>query len=647
MPGTTRGKSAEAAPVEFIFCADAPQGAGDARRRVQILRTGSWHFPDYGEVDISPADLKRAVTNFANGSRGQDIPVNIEHKRELGAIGWYRQLHLAADGQALYADIEFTDEGKRALKEGRFRYFSPELDREGSDPEARKRHGFQLVGGALTNYPRLKRMAPILAASEQIARALTDDPGFAEGGAMAPVSAPLAFADAPAFKGAAKPFAKKGAAAKDDAKADDEDGDAEGDEREEGEGAAPPAKGKAKAKPGGLPDALKKKWGIEAAEPKAKAKAAPADALAPADAPALAPAPPVVAAPSAAQSAAPVAPVAPEEDDDAIAEGEEVEEPEEGEPVEELADGDAVEEPEEPEEDDPAAPEADAGEEPVEEAARPGTDELDCTCPPDCECRDPESGECEIEDGKCPCGCPVPEERPQYDTIPAGDGMDDGDGQLPIAEEGGNATIDETADLAERRPTTPKRGVVAAPKRTAGQSRARGGSTVEFTEEQISRLVALSERLGEGGPDQLFARVDQAITQNEQLMSENSALQAQVADAHSRVATLEATNELLAMGEQVDALVKKGLIAPAEKDDLVGRLVLMADEDATWLMSFLGNREPIVQLGEIGSSAKTEAFAETPETPGRAEIHAQIQQYAEAHGLSYKDAALTMGKKRR
>ncbi len=130
---------------------------------IQIIKTGSFDHPEYGKIIIRESDLTEMVKHFNAQVRGQQIPVDIDHLHELGAVGWFKSLDgptQVGSGHALFATVDWTAEGKKQLKGGAFKYFSPHFGRW-TDPESKKEFDNVLLSGAITNFPFLKGMQPI------------------------------------------------------------------------------------------------------------------------------------------------------------------------------------------------------------------------------------------------------------------------------------------------------------------------------------------------------------------------------------------------------------------------------------------------------------------------------------------------------
>jgi len=136
---------------------------GELGKAVQIIKTGEFQHPQHGLIQITIDDLNEMVKHFNSQVRGQQIPVDVDHKHELGAVGWFKSLKgpEQVNGEhALFADINWTDKGREAIKGGAFKYFSPHFG-EWTDPESGHKYKNVLLSGAITNFPFLKGMQPV------------------------------------------------------------------------------------------------------------------------------------------------------------------------------------------------------------------------------------------------------------------------------------------------------------------------------------------------------------------------------------------------------------------------------------------------------------------------------------------------------
>jgi len=126
---------------------------------IEILTTGVWHHPIYGELEITPKRLERFKKNFDDGVR-KAIAIDIEHKSDEGAVGWVKNLTIKDN--SLYALVEWTPEGVQLIRNKKYRFFSPEFDDIYEDPKTGQEFRDVLIGGALTNRPFLQDLREIV-----------------------------------------------------------------------------------------------------------------------------------------------------------------------------------------------------------------------------------------------------------------------------------------------------------------------------------------------------------------------------------------------------------------------------------------------------------------------------------------------------
>ena len=130
---------------------------------IEILHTGEWEHPQYGMIKITDKDIDTFISSFNDKVRKVDIAVDQEHMPEKGAAGWFRSMKKVFEDNKtkLKATVEWTKLGTQLIKDGIFKYFSPEFDFEYEDLETHERFDNVLLGGALTNRPYFKSLAPI------------------------------------------------------------------------------------------------------------------------------------------------------------------------------------------------------------------------------------------------------------------------------------------------------------------------------------------------------------------------------------------------------------------------------------------------------------------------------------------------------
>ncbi|HUW49218.1 MAG TPA: phage protease [Patescibacteria group bacterium] len=142
--------------------------------RVQCLKAGIFRHQWYGTLRFNSDFFQSMIRNFEADVPQERIAFDFKHNSQDGAAAWVESLE--EDGKGLWAEVELTAKGLKAIKEKEFLYFSSEYTedyidykfKEGTDEkgnaveeETKISHGPTLLGGGLTNRPFLKGMAPV------------------------------------------------------------------------------------------------------------------------------------------------------------------------------------------------------------------------------------------------------------------------------------------------------------------------------------------------------------------------------------------------------------------------------------------------------------------------------------------------------
>jgi hypothetical protein len=129
---------------------------------VHALPIGKYDHPVYGAMDFTTEKINNFALSVKQKTRGIDLDIDYDHKQDPAkgdkAAGWIKDAEVRTDG--LYLNVNWTPSAAQALKDGEYRYFSPEFDDEWTDPQGLK-HTDILFGGALTNRPFLKDLMPV------------------------------------------------------------------------------------------------------------------------------------------------------------------------------------------------------------------------------------------------------------------------------------------------------------------------------------------------------------------------------------------------------------------------------------------------------------------------------------------------------
>ena len=140
---------------------------------IQVFPYGEYSHPRYGEITMNQSLAQRLAKNFSERVVPADIPINYNHERGGEAAGWYQSVIPKEDG--LYAEVAWTQTAIEKIKDGRYRYFSAEIDDKWENPKTKQRHADVLRGGALTNVPFFKDISKIRLSEEEGIMAFKDD----------------------------------------------------------------------------------------------------------------------------------------------------------------------------------------------------------------------------------------------------------------------------------------------------------------------------------------------------------------------------------------------------------------------------------------------------------------------------------------
>lgn len=153
-----------AKPIELRLM-EVPEKAPQAPNEIQLFKVGTFKHPQVGQFKITPDFLKTMVTNFKDKVRGIDLSIDYQHNNEDVAGAWIKDLKVK-DNNSLWAEVDWTPRGKKAIEDKEFRYISPEFSQNYKSNEDDKSFGPTLLGAGLTNRPFLKGMDPIVELAE-------------------------------------------------------------------------------------------------------------------------------------------------------------------------------------------------------------------------------------------------------------------------------------------------------------------------------------------------------------------------------------------------------------------------------------------------------------------------------------------------
>lgn len=129
------------------------QGQVDFSQPFRILPVGTFHRRGSAR-SVTEADVDQFADNWAHrterGIRRKRVVIDVEH--EPGGVGQYAHI-LSRGSEGLWAQIELSAKGQRAIRERDFYFFSPTVAWRSQDRKTGEIVKNQIVGGALTNHP--------------------------------------------------------------------------------------------------------------------------------------------------------------------------------------------------------------------------------------------------------------------------------------------------------------------------------------------------------------------------------------------------------------------------------------------------------------------------------------------------------------
>jgi phage I-like protein len=134
-------------------------------KRVMVFPIGIWKTAKYPELPLTEEIADNIINNFDNKVLGATEPFidsSGKHDESSPAAGWIKSVYKDKweGGQALFADVEWTDIGEDSIKNKRYKYLSPVIASH-TIPETGEKVPNVLRSMSLTNVPVLRMMPSI------------------------------------------------------------------------------------------------------------------------------------------------------------------------------------------------------------------------------------------------------------------------------------------------------------------------------------------------------------------------------------------------------------------------------------------------------------------------------------------------------
>ena len=141
---------------------------------IELIRTGKTYHVNYGEIDITPADIDTAI---ANHTKRPKMGAHVKHGTHATNLagGWIEGMSKVQNDDGSYSimsPVEWTDEAHSDVDKKKLKYISPEFHRDFIDKETGDKQGFTILGAALLNDPQLDMMR------DAVALAQSDDKNY-------------------------------------------------------------------------------------------------------------------------------------------------------------------------------------------------------------------------------------------------------------------------------------------------------------------------------------------------------------------------------------------------------------------------------------------------------------------------------------
>lgn len=136
----------------------------------QLLRTGSFYDPRYGDFDITRKDLATMAANFRTKYPKDPTRLAIDYNHgtsrpnsadEGKAAGWITDVQLRANGDELWGQVEWTETAASMIEAKEYQFVSATFSFDYTNSNGGEEIGPTLLAAAVTNRPVVHGMQPL------------------------------------------------------------------------------------------------------------------------------------------------------------------------------------------------------------------------------------------------------------------------------------------------------------------------------------------------------------------------------------------------------------------------------------------------------------------------------------------------------
>lgn len=158
----------------------------NGRSRIEVMPEGTFQHHTAGKMTITRRHLEQLAADI--NERGSSIPIDYDHSFAMGngsrAAGWFipetATIESASSGEgvSLYADVQWTPTAAAEIRDGEWKFISPEWNFTWKDNRGKQQQKPRLFAAALTNRPFFTQLGPVNLCDQGLAGLIanSDDP---------------------------------------------------------------------------------------------------------------------------------------------------------------------------------------------------------------------------------------------------------------------------------------------------------------------------------------------------------------------------------------------------------------------------------------------------------------------------------------